>query len=94
MNHSVVKYGQNTIFFSKKWNGVIKMTIGCSSSWNPDGTIHETFYDGDYNIRYSRDRDPITGDCTNRHIVDQDDNSKANLSNCNERDDDYAYGDN
>ena len=70
------------------------MTIGCSSSWNPDGTIHETFYDGDYNIRYSRDRDPITGDCTNRHIVDQDDNSKANLSNCNERDDDYAYGDN
>lgn len=74
------------------------MTIGISSSWrlskDSNDKIHESFYDGDYNMRYSRDRDPVTGECTNRHIVDQDDNSKVNLPPCNEMDDDYACGDN
>lgn len=67
------------------------MTTGYNSHENADGTIHETYYDGKYNIRYSRDRDPNTGWCTNRHIVDQDDNSKANMDACYDRDDDCSF---
>ena len=37
-------------------------------------------------MRYSRDMDE-DGNLTNRHLVDQDDNSKLNLPDCNVEDD-------
>lgn len=53
-----------------------------------DDKIHDTTYTRDgTNMRYSRDMDE-EGNLTNRHIVDQDDNSKLNLPDCKVEDDD------
>lgn len=50
--------------------------------------IHDTVYTTDgTNMRYSRDMDE-DGNLTNRHIVDQDDNSILNLDDCKVEDDD------
>lgn len=53
-----------------------------------DGTLHVTEYTQDgTNMRYSSDMDK-EGNLTNRHLVDQDDNSKLNLPDCKVEDDD------
>ena len=53
-----------------------------------DGKIHDTTYTTDgSNMRYSRDMDE-DGNLTNRHIVDQDDNSKLDLPDCKVEEDD------
>ncbi len=52
-------------------------------SINDDGTLHVTDYTIDgTNMRYSRDMDE-DGNLTNRHLVDQDDDEKLNLPDCN-----------
>ncbi len=54
---------------------------------NDDGTIHESTYSTDHNVRYSRDMDS-DGNLTGRHIVDQDDGEIHNLPDCKVEDDD------
>lgn len=52
-------------------------------SINDDGTLHVIDYTTDgTNMRYSRDMDE-DGNLTNRHLVDQDDDEKLNLPDCN-----------
>lgn len=55
------------------------------------GSLHVTDYTTDgTNMRYSRDMDE-DGNLTNRHLVDQDDNSKLNLPDCKVEDDELDH---
>ena len=56
---------------------------GFNMSINDDGTLHVTDYTTDgTNMRYSRDMDE-DGNLTNCHLVDQDNDEKLNLPDCN-----------
>ena len=54
---------------------------------NADGSTHYTYWNGDYNVRYSWDEDE-SGYRTNRHMTDQDDNDHCQFEDC------YDYEDN